>query len=135
MNGGLAVDRRALLACCWEGRRREVVEHETGARGLAASFTTPGGVLVQEQGSARCALWASELVAEPAFDVEAELVLGLVEVLLCLLPVSACGCRVGPGAEGVLVVGDGVVEAVGLDAFGGLPPGASGSRLIGRLAE
>jgi hypothetical protein len=38
-------------------------------------------------------------------------------------------------AEGVVVVGDGVVEAVGLDAFGGLPPDAAGSRLLGKLAE
>jgi hypothetical protein len=74
-------------------------------------------------------------VAEPAFNVEAELALGLVEVLLRLPPMSASGCRLGTGAEGVLLVGDGVVEAVGLDAFGGLLPGASGSRLIGRLAE
>jgi hypothetical protein len=70
-----------------------------------------------------------------AFDAEAELVLGSVEVVLCLLPVGACGCRVGSWPEGSLVVGDGVVEAVGLDALGGLPPSASGSRLLGKLAE
>ena len=72
---------------------------------------------------------------EAAFDAEAELVLGSVEVLLGSLPVCARGCRVGSWAEGVAGVGDGVVEAVGLDALGGLPPGASGARLIGRLAE
>jgi hypothetical protein len=74
-------------------------------------------------------------VPDAAFDAEAELVLGSVEVLLCLLPVCACGCRGGSWAEGILVVGDGVVVAVGLDALGGLLPRASGSQLIGKLTE
>jgi hypothetical protein len=38
-------------------------------------------------------------------------------------------------AEGVVIVVDGVVEAVGLDALGGLPPGAARARLIGKLTE
>ena len=41
---------------------------------------------------------------------------------------SRAGVAAGRGAEGVVGVGDGVVEAVGLDAFGGLPPGALGLR-------
>jgi hypothetical protein len=77
----------------------------------------------------------SELASEVTVDASAEVVLCSLEVVLGSLPVLARGCRGRSRAEGVVVVGDGVVEAVGLDALGGLPPGAPGSQLIGKLTE
>ena len=77
----------------------------------------------------------SDLVGVPAGVAVAEVSLSALEVVVGALPVRALVLSVGGDPEGVAVVGDGVVEAVGLDALGGLLPGAAGARLIGRLAE
>ena len=72
---------------------------------------------------------------ESAIDVQAEFALRPVDVLLCSLPVSACGGCGGWWSKRVLAVCDRMVEAVGLDAIGGLLPGASWVWLRGKRPE
>ena len=77
----------------------------------------------------------SELASEATIDASAEVALGLLQFVLGTLPLGAIGRCVWFGAESVVGVGDGVIEAIGLDALGRLLPGASRARLIGRRAE
>ena len=76
-----------------------------------------------------------DLVRVLPFGAVTDLSLSALEVVVGALPVRTLA-RVARGrAECVAGVGDGVVEAVGLDACGGLLPGAASARLVGESAE
>jgi hypothetical protein len=77
----------------------------------------------------------SELAPDGTVGVSAEVVLGSLEFALGSLPLVARGQPGAFWAEGAAGVGDGVIEAIGLDALGCLLPGALHARLIGRRAE
>ena len=64
-----------------------------------------------------------------------EVSLSELEVVVGALPMRALAVIAGGWSEGVVGVGDRVVEAVGLDAVGGLLPGAPSARLVGEIAE
>ena len=64
-----------------------------------------------------------------------EVSLSALEVVVGALPVRALALVARGRAEGVAGVGNGVVEAVGLDAGGGLLPGAASARLVRESAE
>ena len=70
-----------------------------------------------------------------AVDPLTEVSLGALDVVVCALPVRALAVIARGRSEGVARVGDGVVEAVGLDAGGGLLPGAASARLVGASAR
>jgi hypothetical protein len=70
-----------------------------------------------------------------AVDAPTEVTLGAEQVVARVLPMRAL-TSVGRGrAQGVAGVRDGVVEAVGLDARGGLLPGAASAWLVGESAQ
>ena len=71
----------------------------------------------------------------PAVDASTEVALGTLEVVVGALPARAPVLVAGRLSQDVAGVGDGVVEAVGLDACGGLLPGAASARLVGESAE
>jgi hypothetical protein len=76
-----------------------------------------------------------DLVGVLAGGATAEVSLGALEVVVGALPVRTLP-RVARGrAESLARVGDGVVEAVGRDARGGLLPGAPSARLVGESAQ
>ena len=64
-----------------------------------------------------------------------EVSLGALEVVVSALPVGGLALVARRWSERVAGVGDGVVEAVGLDACSGLLPGAASARLFGERAE
>ena len=64
-----------------------------------------------------------------------EVSLGALEVVVGTLPVRTRALVARGRSERVAGVGDGVVEAVGLDARGGLLPGAPSARLVRQSAE
>jgi hypothetical protein len=65
----------------------------------------------------------------------AEVSLGASEVVVGALPVRPLAAVAGGWSEGVVGVGDGVVEAVGLDARGRVLPRAPRARLVGQGAQ
>jgi hypothetical protein len=72
--------------------------------------------------STRCR--ASELARESTVHEQAEVVLGPFEFVLGSRPLGASGRCARFWAEGVAEIGDGVIEAVALDALGCLLPDA-----------
>ena len=76
-----------------------------------------------------------DLVGVPSVDAVAEVSLSALEVLVGALPVRALVLVARRRSECVIGIGDGVVEAVGLDARGGLLPGAASVRLVRESAE
>ena len=64
-----------------------------------------------------------------------EVSLSALEVVVGALPVRALALVARRRSECVAGVGDGVVEAVGLDARGGLLPGAASARLVRESAQ
>jgi hypothetical protein len=64
-----------------------------------------------------------------------EVSLSALEVVVGALPPRSFARVDGRLSQGVAGVGDSVVEAVGLDAGGGLLPGAASARLFGETAE
>lgn len=71
----------------------------------------------------------------PAVDPLTEVALSALEVVVGALPVRALVLVARGRSEGVAGVGDGVVEAVGLDARGGLLPRAASARLVRESAQ
>jgi hypothetical protein len=64
-----------------------------------------------------------------------EVSLGTLEVVVGALPLCALVLVARAWSQGMAGVCDGVVEAVGLDARGGLLPGAPSARLVRERAE
>ena len=64
-----------------------------------------------------------------------EFSLGALEVVVGALPLRPLALAARRGPKCVAVVGDGVVEAVGLDARCGLLPGASSARRLRESAQ
>ena len=78
---------------------------------------------------------ASDLVRVSARVVMPEVSLSALEVVVGVLPVRAPWHVARWRPQRVAVVGDGVVEAVGLDPCGGLLPGAASAPLFRESAE
>jgi hypothetical protein len=74
-------------------------------------------------------------VRVPAVDPLTEVALSALEVVVGALPVRALVLVARRLSQGVAGVGDSVVEAVGLDACGGLLPGAASARLVRESAQ
>jgi hypothetical protein len=70
-----------------------------------------------------------------AVDPLTEVSLSALDVVVCASPVRALAVIAGGRSQCVVGVGDGVVEAVRLDAGGGLLPGAASARLVGERAQ
>ena len=83
----------------------------------------------------RLLMRVSYLVRASAGVVVPEVALSALQVMLGALPVRAPWPVARRRSQRVAVVGDGVVEAVGLDARGGLLPGAPSARLLRESAE
>jgi hypothetical protein len=88
--------------------------------------------LSSDETAAGCAL---DLVGVLARVAVAEVSLSALEVVVGALPVRTLAVVAGGWSECVVGVGDGVVEAVGLDAGGGLLPGAASVRLLREGAQ
>jgi hypothetical protein len=76
-----------------------------------------------------------DFVGVPAVDAVAEVSLSALEAVVGALPVRTLALVAGARSECVMGVGDGVVEAVGLDARGGLLPDAASARLVRESAQ
>ena len=76
-----------------------------------------------------------DLVRSQASDPLTEVVLSALEVVVGALPVHPFALAARRGSKRVVGVGDGVVEAVGLDARGGLLPSAASARLVRESAQ
>ena len=70
-----------------------------------------------------------------AGDPLTEVSLSALEVVVGALPLRTLALVARGRSEGVVGVGDGVVEAVRLDACGGLLPGAASVRLARESAQ
>ena len=77
----------------------------------------------------------SDLVRVSAGGVVPEVSLSALQVVLGALPLHAPWPVARRRSQRGTLVGDGVVEAVGLDARGGLLPGAAGARLLRESAQ
>ena len=76
-----------------------------------------------------------DLVRVLAGGALTEVSLSALEVVVGALPVRAVALVARGQSECVAGVGDGVVEAVGLDARGGLLPGVASAHLLGGSAQ
>ena len=83
----------------------------------------------------RLLMRVSYLVRASAGVVVPEVSLSALQVMLGALPVRAPCPAARRRSQRVAVVGDGVVEAVGLDAHGGLLPGAPSARVLRQSAQ
>jgi hypothetical protein len=98
------------------------------ARSLASWTKLSNGEAAPERGFL-------DVAGVPAGVVVPEVSLSALEVVVGALPVRAPLRVARRGSQGVAGVGDGVVEAVGLDARGGLLPGAPSGRLVRQSAQ